>query len=219
MIGLVSLHTPNYQSLADFTWNQNKVLYANKHGYRTFCKTDNFLKTVTVGYEKIFYIKDLMIDNPDVEWFFWLGTDTLITNFNIRIEDRIDNNFHFIVATDGNAINADSFLVKNSEQGRALIDWIANNVQKYDAHYFREQQAMIEASEMDEWRHIIRVVQQHLINSHDCWPNHYLPGFGYDKLGGRAWWEPGDFVVHWPGSSLETRLLRMVPHYMPQVIK
>lgn len=218
MIAIVSLHTPNYQPLADHTWDNNKLLYAQKHQYRAFCKTSNFVGNISPGYEKIFYLQELMANHPEIEWFFWLGTDTMITNFNIKVEERIDSNFDFIIATDGNALNADSFLVKNSKNGRDLINWIADNVGRYDPHYFREQQAMIEANEMPEWKPMFKVIQQHLINSHDCWPNHYLPGFGHDKLGGRAWWEPGDFVVHWPGSSLQTRLFRMVPHYSPKVI-
>lgn len=220
MIAIVSLHTPNFQPLADFTWNENKLLYAQKHNYAAFCKTDNFAGNMTIGYEKIVYLKELMHSNPHIQWFFWLGTDTMIMNFNIRVEDRIDSYFDFIVATDGNAINADSFLIKNSEKGRAFIDWMLDNIGKYDQHYFREQQAMIEASEMPEWKNIIKIIPQYLINCHDCWPNQSQPDPKWlDKFGNRSWWEPGDFVVHWPGSSLETRLNRMVPYYLPKVIK
>ena len=219
MIALVSLHTPNYQPLADHTWDNNKLLYAQQHQYKAFCKTENFVGNISPGYEKVYYLRDLMADNPDIKWFFWLGTDTMITNFNIKVEQHIDENFDFIIATDGNGLNADSFLIKNSENGRKFVEWMLDNVKKYDPHHFHEQQAMIDAYEMSEWRPIFKVIQQHLINSHDCWPNHYLPGFGYDKLGGRAWWEPGDFVVHWPGSSLHTRLFRMVPYYSERITK
>ena len=78
---------------------------------------------------------------------------------------------------------------------------------------------MIDSLDMPEWSPLIKVVEQHLFNSHDCWPNAWQPGFGLDKLGGRAWWEPGDFMVHWPGSSMETRLGRHIPYYFNKVIK
>jgi hypothetical protein len=78
---------------------------------------------------------------------------------------------------------------------------------------------MIDSTGMPEWSSIIKVEPQYKFNAHDCWPNQWQPGFGVDKLGERAWWEPGDTVVHWPGSSLQTRLGRQIPYYMPKVIK
>jgi hypothetical protein len=215
MNAVVSLHTPNYQVLADHTWTNNKLEYAIKHDYKTFLKLDNFKNTHTIGYEKIFFLQDIMRDNPDVEWFWWLGTDTLITNFNTKMEDHIDSNYHFVIGEDGNGMNADSFFIRNTIEGRAYIDWIVNNADHYDPHYFREQQAMIESYSMPEWQPIIKIVPQNRFNSHDCWPNRV----GVDKFGERGWWEPGDFVVHWPGSSMETRLGRQIPTYMPRVIK
>ena len=216
---IVSLHTSNYQVLANITWDKNKQEYANQHGYRTILKLDGFKGNMTIGYEKILFLQDCMRRYPEIEWFWWLGTDTMITNFNTRIEDTVDEKYHFIIGTDGNGMNADSFFVRNSEQGRAYIDWIAANQPHYDQHYFREQQAMIESYDLADWHDIIKIEPQHKFNAHDCWPNGWLPGFGYDKLGGRAWWEPGDFVVHWPGSSMTTRLQRMVPHYMPKIVR
>jgi hypothetical protein len=112
MIAIVSLHTPNYQVLADFTWNQNKQEYADKHGYKTILKLDNFKGNMTIGYEKIFFLQDIMRENPNIEWFWWLGTDTMITNYNIKIEDVIDNDYHFIIGTDGNGMNADGFFIR-----------------------------------------------------------------------------------------------------------
>ena len=106
MYALVELHDANYQPLADRTWIKNKLIYAELHGYKTFCRTDNFIPDVGIGYQKIYYIKELLETNPDVEWFWWTGTDTMITNFGTRIEDRIDNRYHFITTVDVNGINA-----------------------------------------------------------------------------------------------------------------
>jgi beta-1,4-mannosyl-glycoprotein beta-1,4-N-acetylglucosaminyltransferase len=217
---IVSLHTPNYQVLADFTWDQNKLEYANYHGYKTILKLDGLYGGMTIGYEKIFFLRDIMRDNPEIEWFWWLGTDTLITNYNIKLEDVVDPAYHFIIGTDGNGMNADSFFIRNTIEGRNYIDWIIANIGTYDPQYFREQQAMIDSYDMPEWKPIIKIVPQKEFNAHDCWPNQSAPEPSWiDKLGERGWWEQGDFVVHWPGSSLETRMNRMVPYYMPKVVK
>ena len=37
---LVTAHNEGYQPLADITWNQNKLLYAERHGYDAIAKTD-----------------------------------------------------------------------------------------------------------------------------------------------------------------------------------
>jgi len=220
MYAIISMHTLDYQPLADFTWTQNKLEYAKQHGYKYFCKTDGFtLPKHAVGGEKLKLFREYFDNNIDVEWIWWCETDTLITNYNIKIEDHIDNNFHFVIGTDGNGLNAGSFFLRNSIQGNAYLNWLISVWPKYEDHYFYEQQAMIDSLTMPEWLPIIKVVKQHCFNSHDCWPNSWEPGYGFDKLGGRAWWEPGDFMVHWPGSSLETRLNRHIQYYMPKVIK
>ena len=215
MIAIVSLHTPNYQVLADFTWTQNKQEYAERHGYATILKLDNFHGGCSIGYEKIYFLQECMKSRPDIEWFWWLGTDTMITNFNTKIEEHLDDIHHFIIGEDGNGMNADSFFIKNTPEGRAYINWIIATKDHYDTHVFHEQQAMIESKAMMQWDPIVKIVPQNRFNCHDCWPNKV----GYDKFGERGWWESGDFVVHWPGSSMETRLGRQVPFYMPRVIR
>ena len=131
----------------------------------------------------------------------------------------IDPDYHFIIGTDGNGMNAGSFFLRNSPEGNAYLNWLIEMWPVYETHHFYEQQAMIDSYDMPEWRSIIKLEPQHKFNSHDCWPNSGEVGFGVDKLGQRAWWEPGDAVVHWPGSSLEIRLGRQIPYYMPKVIK
>jgi hypothetical protein len=220
MYAVISMHTPDYQPLADYTWTKNKLEYAERHGYAAYCKTDDFrLPKNQVGGEKLRLFREYFDANPDVEWIWWLETDTLLTNFNTKIEDLIDNDYHFIIGTDGNGLNAGSFFLRNSLEGNAYLDWLILVWPKYQNHHFYEQQAMIDSTSMPEWSPIIKVEPQYKFNAHDCWPNQWQPGFGVDKLGKRAWWEPGDAVVHWPGSSLQTRLGRQIPYYMPKVIK
>ena len=220
MHAILSLHTLDYQPLADYTWTQNKLEYARRHGYDAYCKIDDFrLPKHQVGGEKLRLFREYFDTHPNTEWGWWLETDTLITNYNTKIEDLVDNNYHFIIGTDGNGMNAGSFFLRNTAEGNRYLNWLIEMWPQYQNHYFYEQQAMIDSYNMPQWNSIIKLEPQHKFNSHDCWPNSWLPGFGFDKLGGRAWWEPGDTVVHWPGSSLQTRLGRHIPYYMTRIIK
>ena len=219
MFAIISSYTPNYQTLADYTWT-NKEEYAERHGYKYHCKTENHDPEISWSLDKLLFIKDCLDYNLDVEWFWWVGCDTLITNFNIKLESLVDDDYHFIIATDGNGMNNDSCFFRNTPEGRSYIDYLIEIFPNYVNHHFLEQQAMIESYEDPKWKAITKIIPQYLINSHDCWPNLHQPEPTWvDKFGNRSWWEPGDFLVHWPGSSLETRMNRMIPHYLPKVIK
>ena len=43
MIIMATVHTPYIAEMSDKTWEGNKVLYAEKHGYATCAKTEDFV--------------------------------------------------------------------------------------------------------------------------------------------------------------------------------
>lgn len=242
---IVSLHTANFQPLADYTW-PNKVEYAERYGYCHCRKTDGFTLEHPSG-EKIPFIKQYLLDNPDVEWAWWLDTDTLITNYTKRIEDYIDNNYHFIISVDvdpsdgleprtmfknrpGNRnnkffidvpVNAGSFFVRNSVEGHAYLDWMLSVYDEFaEKHGFFAEQEIINASYSwwdlkPTWNKLIKMCPIHEFNSFDC----YLKTYKVDQLGQRVSWEPGDFVVHWPSVTNDIRINHMVPLYTSKIIK
>jgi hypothetical protein len=214
-IALVSLHDALYQPLGAITWDQNKVPYAELHGYAYCCKTEGF-EHFPLGFEKIYLLRDLMSSYPYLDWLWWTGCDAMITNFTIKVEDRIDNNYHLIIATDCNGINSDSIFVRNSAEGRAYLDYIISVLPKYRTHVWYEQQALIDSLEIEEYKKIIKIVPQKLINAYDyrlypeCQP--------VDKSGENGQWEPGDLLIHWPGKSLSHRI-HMAQYYSTVVVK
>lgn len=214
MYAIISLNDEKYQPLADYTWEQNKKLYAEKHGYLAINKTDNFVGNISIGFEKIFFLRDLMKEHPEVKWFWWTGTDSMVTNFNIKIEDKIDENYELILATDCNEINNDSFLIKNSEWGRAYIQGIIDVMPHYSNHYFYEQQAMIESYPLNKDK--IKIVPQRYLNAYrnDMYPHQSK----YDQLGTDGTWQKGDWLIHWPGTSLDLRL-QLCRLYLPEVVQ
>jgi len=210
---IVSLNDRNYQPLASLTWDQNKVLYAEQHDYAYCCKNDGFYNVV-IGFEKMWFLRDMMETYSDLDWIWWTGCDTLITNMTIKLEDRVDNNYHFIIATDCNGINADSFLVRNSPEGRKYVDLIISKYEEYKDHVWAEQQAIIDS--LEDNNDIIKIVPQRDLNAYDyglypdCQP--------IDKNGNDGQWKVGDFLIHWPGRSLYERL-HLAQFYMAQTIR
>lgn len=234
MYALVELHDDKYEPLAQLTWNQNKLEYAKLHGYKTFCKTDNFKEGSGIGYWKIHYIKELLEAHPEVEWFWWTGTDTMITNFATRIEDRVLSAYHFIVAFDVNGINADSLLVRNTPEGRAYIDHLIELEPEASKFWDAEQRAIAmslgfpatgepgwpapqDIKVCDKYKNIVKVMPQRYMNSFNylLYPQYAVPS---DKLGFDGNWVLGDWLIHWPAVNLEGRI-QLANFYKEHIIK
>ena len=221
MHALISLHAPNFQPLADLTWDQNKLLYAQRHGYSAFCKSDNLRPNSIIGYQKIHYVKEILEQNKDIDWVWCTGTDSMITNFATKIEDRIDNNYHFIVSTDVNGINADSFLVRNTPEGHGFINHLIELEEECSKHWDGEQRAIAVALGLpvtgdtswkihpepalnERYQNIAKIMPQRFMNSFHYRLYHYTDL--RDKLGVHGDWEQGDWLIHWPATPLDFRI-------------
>lgn len=199
-IAIVSLFNERHKDLAKYTWT-NKQRYAAKHNYLTVAKTDNF-SVEQVHFDKFQHILDVMKQHPDVDWVWWLDNDAMITNFDIRLENLVDNDFHIIMATDIAALNTGSFITRNSPQARAWLEFLLSKKQEYknDKKWF-EQQAVIDF--YPKFEKLFKLVPQQWMNSYD----YSMYGVdGIDLLGQDGQWAQGDFVIHWPGLPNETRI-------------
>lgn len=174
--------------MADVTL-PGKIAYAKKHGYDMFIKTDNFVPNIHIGFQKCFWMYDLMVDNLDIEWFWHTGTDCLITNPEIKLETLIDNNFHFIVTKDDHGIGADVFFIRNTPEGRAYI----KHLQDPHPASGTEQGHMWDDEHSPQWRPITKYIPQNTMNSYAL--SHLPHKCGVDLFGQRQNWEQGDFVL------------------------
>jgi len=223
MYALISLHDEKYQPLADLTWDQNKLCYAQQHGYSSYLKTNNFVGDIsTIGYEKIHFTKQILNEHPEHEWIWWTGTDTMITNFSTRIEDRINNAYHFIVCVDINGINADSFLVRNTPQGRGFIDdiiaiqdvamnnwdteqWAISNLLGFPGTSLPGWPYGNDLKITNKYKDVVKIMPQRYMNSFNylLYPQYKITR---DKLDFDGNWQLGDWLIHWPATSLEDRI-------------
>jgi hypothetical protein len=214
MYAVTSLNDEKYQPLADLTWTQNKKLYCEQHGYAGHQWTSGFDKSIKGGFERLRLMRELMIEHPEYQWLWWTGCDSMITNFNVKIEEKIDPNYDLIIATDCNEINNDSFLIKNTEWSKNYLQELCDLRPQYENHMFLEQQAMIET--YPKYKDKIKIVPQRHLNSYynDLYPHQSK----YDLLGTDGTWQKGDWLLHWPGTSLDTRL-KLARHFINEVVK
>lgn len=214
MYVVTSMHDSNYNELAELTWNQNKKLYCEKHGYIGINWLVGSDRTYPGGWERLKRIRDIMIEHPEYKWFWWTGADAMITNFNVKMEDKIDENFDLIIATDCNEINNDSFLIKNTKWSQDYLQELINLIPRFEKHYFYEQQAMIET--IPNHKEKVKIVPQRYLNSYknDLYPWQSK----YDLLGTDGTWQKGDWLIHWPGTGLDVRL-QLARHFLNEVVQ
>mgnify|MGYP003332595213 FL=1 len=199
-IAIVSLFNERHVNLAEITWN-NKLNYAKKHGYSAFAKTDNF-STEQVHFDKFVHILDIMKRYAFLDWIWWLDNDAMITNFDIKVADLVDPEYHIIMPTDIAALNTGSFIVRNSPQVREWLEFLLSKKTEYknDTKWF-EQQAVIDF--YPKFQHLFKIVPQQWLNSYD-YKMYNVESI--DLLGQDGQWYPGDFVIHWPGLPNESRI-------------
>lgn len=234
MYALLELHDSGYQKLADLTWNQNKVIYAKKHGYQTFCRSESFREGSKMIFQKIWFIKEMMEEHPEIEWFWWTDTDAMITNFSTRIEDRVFSSHHFILAVDINGTNAGSFLIRNTPEGRGVIDAIISLEKESENYWDSEQHAMHKLLGFPEtgalgwpspenlkppqkYENVVKLVPQRYMNSFNYQLYRQYTDYS-DKLGYNGNWQFGDWVIHWPAIDNESRV-QLFHFYNQHIVK
>lgn len=229
-IALLNIYTENIKQLAVITTEYNKRKYCEKNGYDLLVKTKDF-SYKDFGFEKIKFVLDTVKSNK-YDWILWVGSDTMITNYNIKVEHLIDEEKSFIIANDVWDFNSDVFLIKNHPRSIEYFEEILSLHDKYidengkprdlgvrlpdgGARCWAEQEAMIDLKE--KYKDAIKIVPQKILNSYlyhlypSPWHQKGLDCEGYD---GR--WSEGDFIVHWPGMNNELRL-NLAVNFIPKV--
>lgn len=215
VMAVATMHDENMLYMSPWTWDKNGLEYCETHGYPYSVLTDH-TNGMSAGWAKIDMMIAICEENPNVEWLFWKDCDSLITNFKIKIEDIVDNEYHVLLTTQWCGINAGMLLVRNSEEGRAWLKMLMSNWPTYKDHPVAEQQCMIDTYEA--WKHIIKIVPQRTYNA-GCWSDGaHLNCPIDDTLGTSGQWQPGDFAMHWPGQPPELRV-NLIRKYLPQVIR
>ena len=227
MILLASIHTPlngyeqnDFTEVANITWNLNKVKYAERHNYLAISKSNGFYN-VQIGFEKVIFLYDLLNSIPQCSWIWWTGCDTLITNFDITIEQKIKEalqynpNANIIMSGDFNfVLNSDSILIKNTEESKLWLKYILDNIQEYLQKPYFEQDCMIDS--IPKFKDIIQIMPQNFMNSYDE-NSADSEKIKFDTTGSRGVWEKGDWLLHLAGISWQKRA-QLVKQYSKEII-
>ena len=214
---IVTAHTEDYHELTDITWEQNKKLYAERHGYTPVAVTDGFNSVSDISWSRTRRVVKLL-ESGEYDWVHSVGGDTMITNFNIKYEDIVDDDSHFIIATDCWNINADSFFARATTECIEWLKFIDTLQRQYVNDPWNDQQAIID--HIEKLGDKLRIVPQRLINSYDYdqYPGSWEHMQKKDILGNDGHWQLGDFLIQWPGIPNDRRI-PLAQQMLTQVIK
>jgi hypothetical protein len=172
---------------------QSHDRYAKKHGYRYFQPAQVDSEGRPPSWGKVVVLKALMKEHPDIDYFFWLDADALITNPHIKLDPictKLEKSKrHMLVSVDGGGnMNLGVFLMKRTDTTVAILDllWKQENLIN---HCWWEGAAIFQIYP--------QVFQALLVTRENNLFNSYLSG--------ESPWRFGDFILHFAGISGNAR--------------
>ena len=195
-IGIISLCDHNMEALC-MASIANKQAYADKHGYDVILDGSIIDETRPTSWSKLLAMRKYL---PYYDFLFYVDADTLVLNFDIKLEDIVDYGYDQLLAADRNGLNCGVWLIRNTPWSLWFLDemWAQSQLVNPSTfvlfHY--EQRAMHYLYQSMVWRKAVKqpaYMQANTIRArtkvvNSCVFNSYP-----------AWLKQGDFIVHLAG--------------------
>lgn len=192
-----------YNRLGDIS-AANKKGYAEKWGYDLVVQREKKDPEREMHWAKISTLIEIL---PGYDWVFWTDADSLVMNYNKKIEQHLDDSYDVIFNQDANGLNTGHFFVRNSAWSLAFLKEcyticpppriFANGMY----HTWQDQGAI--RTYLD--RHPESLSRIKLCSQKDF--NCYVDCF-----------EHGDFILHFAGGNGNDYKLAMMKKFSRQVI-
>lgn len=193
------LYTQSWLDLAKISV-PNIVSYCKRRNYdwNVQCSIDPY-----DAFEKIRQIKN-QFDSGTADVVMSMDCDAMITNYLKKIEDLIEGDEKLYLSKDYNGINTGVFIIKNSEWSKMFLSSLLEKKGLPNIHC--EQDAIVGfINENKDATKEIKILPQNQINSYNYSLYKEIPPQSHDDGDFRL----GDFVIHFPGISMNERLKMM----------
>lgn len=170
-----------------------KKEYCQRHNY-VFYNFNTMEEKWSPEWSKIIYCLKLLKNH---DWIFWSDADSMITNFNVKLEPIIDENYDIIVSKDIGGMNTGSFFIRNSEWSYAFLTELYRLRLEYEKgnHSFRSNQ-IGQFTDQDAMVNLFKVNWNNT-QSHFKFINKRI--FNSYAMTQADDWQIGDFILHMPG--------------------
>lgn len=204
-----------YKRMASYTVRDNIRKYCDLHGYDLHIDyQEKFSNGKPSQWQKIRAARELLETNK-YDWVFYLDTDCIIMNPDIKLESFMDDNCSFIVprhcieavdtpTSEGNIISS-QFFVKNDEFGKDILDeiWLAEGNDKVNQFDYEGRQIRILINN-GKYKNRIKLVEEKRLNRFWYFNNPFMV-FKFKGINENVW-QKGDFIVHVTGYDTEARV-------------
>lgn len=195
-----TMFSPSYQPIADITLPILKS-YCEKHGYGLnviVCPDWNY------NYVKHEWLKDKMKEDVDV--FFYIDADAIITNPSITIESLLEDGRDFYIAEDVTEVNGGVFILRNTEWGH----FFNNSILEEKDNFVNEQNVYDHYKNHPNFKNKIKILPQSAINAYDysLYPE-LQDRVGRPDLGD---WQSDNFIFHVPALTIPQRIEALKKH-------
>jgi hypothetical protein len=197
---ILTAYTPEIREYARIA-EANKSAYARKYGYHFLCLTDGFDDARPPAWSKVRFIQHALRRH---RWVFWSDADSLVANFDIRLESFVGARADIILTeafTPYPHINTGHMFFRSSLYSRLFL-----------AAVWR-QRAFIHDSTWEQ-----RAVN-HLLGRLRLSRIQTVRNRTFNSFGGIAAdpdpYQPGDFIIHFPGRQDKVMRMRQYAAEIP----
>lgn len=223
----------NFTAWADKT-TKNKFEYAEKHGYGFLSERNYVGYDRPISWYKVHKILNLL---DQYDWIMWMDADSLVMNYNIKIEDIINQKFErqktvalspeigpgkepikcdlpellesdYIITQDNYSPCMGIFMIRNSKWSKDFFTRIYNQDQIPEN---LKEEYITEGLWENRGQDYLLYHNPDLMKNIKFVPKRTFNSFSID-------WMPGDFMIHWPATEFE-RKKRYTEEYLEKVIK
>ena len=174
---------------------QSKRDYCQKQGYDFIYCEETLDASRHPAWSKIL-LALTALQNPSYKWVVWIDADTLIMNYDIRLEDIIDEQYNFLITADHNSISSGVFFIRNCDWSIQLLKNAYQRTGLPDEWRYYEQPAIIqELLEQNAIGEQAKICPQRQFNSYNHYEHKYMPDVTYHH---------GDFLIHFAGTNYRT---------------
>jgi hypothetical protein len=135
----------------------------------------------------------------DVDLFFYIDIDALITNSEIRVTQFLDNEHDLFITEDCHELNGGVFLLKNTEWANRFNDFILDQRTIFP----NEQNGYVLYKDRYDVESKIKIVPHPCFNSYRY---EFYPEIDPVPKHEEGNWQPNDFIMHVPGKTIEQRV-------------
>lgn len=222
-IAIVTLFDKNYEDLAKYSL-PNKLAYANKHDYDFYYYDHSLDLNRPPQWSKILAIQNVLNTNK-YDWVWWIDIDSLIMNFNIKLESIIDDAYDVIFTHNAHSyISNGSSFFKNSDISKQFLNDSYSLEKEYlkniDVNIFDHEQQSMRLLVLNEtiYKEKTKLIDERVCNSYCVTGNESVlsayPNWNVES----NIYKDGDFVIQFCGRTFQERMIDFLNYTMPEKI-